>query len=116
MPLFNSYLFVLVEEHKILEVLKIPGVSWNIRHNGRAAYLRENELKMIKRLIQSGYSVESEGYVELEKGDEVEILDGPLKGFKGVIDKSAEKNFRVIIPSIGQMVKVQVDRELLRKA
>ena len=114
-PLFNSYIFVYEEEHQIQEVTKIPGISWSIRQEGRPAYLREDELDMIKRLTESGYAVQAEGYDELEKGDEVEILDGPLKGFKGIIDNSAEKNFRVIIPSIGQAVKVQVDKMLLKK-
>ena len=113
-PLFNSYIFVNEEEHRIPEVLKIPGISWSIRHNGKPAYLRDSELEMIRRLIESGYSVEAEGYDELEKGDEVKILDGPLKGFTGIIDKSTEQNFRVIIPSIGQAVKVQVNKELLQ--
>lgn len=114
-PLFNSYIFVKVEEHQIQEVLKIPGISWSIRQEGNPAFLREEELKIIKKLTESGYAVEAEGYSELEKGDEVEIVDGPLKGFKGIIDKSVEENFRVIIPSIGQTVKVQVDKVLLKK-
>lgn len=114
-PLFNSYIFVKEEENRIHDVLNIPGVTWSIRHNGKPAYLREEELEMIKRIIGSGYAVEAEGYDELEKGDEVEIIDGPLKGFKGVIDKSVEQNFRVIIPSIGQAVKVQIDKVLLRR-
>lgn len=114
-PLFNSYIFVNEEEHRIIEVLNIPGVSWNIRHNGKPAYLREEELNLIKRITESGYAVEAEGYEELEKGDDVEIIDGPLKGFKGIIDKSVEENFRVIIPSIGQAVKVQIDKTLLKK-
>lgn len=114
-PLFNSYIFVLEEEYRIVEVLKIPGISWNIRHNGKPAFLRENEINLIKKVVDSGYAVEAEGYEELEKGDDVEIIDGPLKGFKGIIDKSVEKNFRVIIPSIGQAVKVQIDKVLLKK-
>lgn len=114
-PLFNSYIFVKEEEHRIIDILNIPGVSWSIRHNGKPAYLREEELNMIKRLTESGYTIEAEGYDELEKGDEVEIIDGPLKGFKGVIDKSVEENFRVIIPTIGQTVKVQIDKVLLKK-
>jgi transcriptional antiterminator NusG len=114
-PLFNSYIFVLEEEYRIVEVLKIPGISWNIRHNGKPAFLREEELNVIKKVVNSGYAVEAEGYDKLEKGDEVEIIDGPLKGFKGIIDKSIEQNFRVLIPSIGQAVKVQVDKRLLKK-
>ncbi|MGK7390840.1 MAG: transcription termination/antitermination protein NusG [Candidatus Cyclobacteriaceae bacterium M2_1C_046] len=114
-PLFNSYIFVKEEEHRIVDIMNIPGVSWNIRQEGKPAYLRDEELKMIKRLTDSGYAVEAEGYDELEKGDEVEIIDGPLKGFKGIIDNSVEKNFRVIIPSIGQAVKVQIDKVLLKK-
>lgn len=114
-PLFNSYIFVKEEEHKIVEVLNMPGVAWNIRHNGQPAILRDEEYHIIQRIIDSGYAVEAEGYEDLEKGDQVEIVDGPLKGFQGTIDNSIEKNFRVIIPSIGQTVKVQVDRVLLKK-
>src|SRR5690349_11156140 len=63
-PLFNSYIFVRDFDHKIAEILKTPGVAWNIRHNGKPAILRQEEFELIQRFISTGYFLETTGQIE----------------------------------------------------
>src|SRR5690606_15969941 len=58
-PLFNSYIFVKDQEFRITDILRIPGVAWNIRHNGKPAILRQEEFELINRFITTGYFLES---------------------------------------------------------
>ncbi len=115
-PLFNSYIFVHDLEANIAEILKIPGITWNIRHNGRPAFLREQELATIKRFIESGLTIEIDTVEDLEKGDQVKIIDGPLRGAIGYLSgEYNDKKFTIEIESIDQVMKVSVDKRLLRK-
>jgi transcription termination/antitermination protein NusG len=45
-----------------------------------------------------------------ERGDKVRILDGPYRGFEGVIDEavSAEGRLQVFIPVYGQHARLEL--------
>lgn len=116
-PLFNSYIFVKEMEHRIPEVLKTPGIAWNIRHNGKPAILREEEYQMICRFIETGYFMETSGEVEtFQIGDRAKIIDGPLAGITGTLtgqDKS--QRFSILLEGIQQVIQVQLPAHLLEK-
>ncbi|RLD21416.1 MAG: antitermination protein NusG [Bacteroidetes bacterium] len=115
-PLFNSYLFVRDIEANIPEILKTPGISWNIRHNGVPAVLRENELATIKRFLESGLTLEIGSVQDMEKGDQVKIMDGPMKGAIGFLSgEYNDQKFTIELETIDQVMKVSVDKGLLKK-
>jgi transcription antitermination factor NusG len=115
-PLFNSYLFVFDLESSITDILKTPGISWNIRHNGKPAFLRESELATIKRFIDSGLTIEIGTIQDLEKGDQVKIMDGPMKGAVGFLcGEYNDQKFSIELETIDQVMKVSVDKGLLKK-
>ena len=114
-PLFNSYIFVNVSEERITDVLQTPGVAWAIRHNNRPAILHEKELNMIKRFLDSGYFLETQGYEELPQGTPVTVIDGPLRGFDGVVaGDTSDNKLIVLLESIGQSIRVTIDPHLLK--
>ncbi|MEN8249493.1 MAG: UpxY family transcription antiterminator [Bacteroidota bacterium] len=116
LPLFNSYIFVRDHESRIPDILQIPGVSWNIRHNQKPAVLRDKELDTIKRFIESGLTIEIGSVEDLEKGDQVKIMDGPLRGAIGYLSgEYNEQKFTIEIESIDQVMKVSIDKRLLKK-
>ena len=115
-PLFNSYIFVYDYEHRIPEMLKVPGISWNIRHNGKPAVLRGSELEMIKRFISSGLFLETTSVADLEPGDRVKVIDGPLRGAIGYFSGPySQEKFYVVLATIDQALRVSIDKKLLEK-
>jgi transcription termination/antitermination protein NusG len=115
-PLFNSYIFVLESEDKIPLILQTPGVSWNIRYDGKPAILHQKEMEVIKRFISSGLLLESRAVGNLVEGDPVEVIDGSLKGMLGLLVKTKDGDkFTIAIESIGQSMLVRIDPSLLRK-
>ena len=115
-PLFNSYIFVNDYEHRIRDILQIPGISWNIRHNGKPAVLRENELQMIQRFVSSGLFLETMSAADLEPGDRVKVMDGPLRGAEGFYSgEYSDVKFYVILETIDQTLRVSIDKGLLKK-
>jgi transcriptional antiterminator NusG len=116
-PLFNSYIFVNVEEHALQDVLQVPGVAWNIRLNGKPAVLHQRELDIIRRFIDTGFLIEAHGIDEAYAvGDWVRVVDGPLKGTDGRLSDFHNKQyFSIVLEAIGQTITVQLDRQIVRK-
>ncbi|MCF6297589.1 MAG: UpxY family transcription antiterminator [Flavobacteriaceae bacterium] len=114
-PLFNSYIFVNDIEANIPEVLKVPGISWNIRHNGKPAVLQAKEQEAIKRFIETGLTLETQAIQKLEQGQQVQVIDGPLKGQMGEVEATYnEDKLYVTIESLGQQVMLSIDKGLLK--
>ncbi len=113
-PLFNSYIFVREIEANILEILKIPGISWNIRHNDKPAVLHSSEQATIQRFIETGLTLESQSFQKLEQGQTVQVMDGPLKGQIGEVEaRHNEDKLYVTIESLGQQVMVSINKNVL---
>jgi len=116
-PLFNSYLFVHDTEDKIPTILQTPGIAWNIRHNDHPAVLHPRELDTIQRFLSSGLFIETGSMETFTQGDAVKIIDGPLKGLIGTVERTAADNkFSVSLESIGHSIKVTIDPMVLTKA
>jgi transcription termination/antitermination protein NusG len=116
-PLFNSYIFVKEFEYRIADVLKTPGIAWNIRHNGRPAILRDNEFKLIQRFLTTGYFLEATGEVEIfQVGDKAKIIDGPLAGLSGILTgEDKNQRFNILLEGIQQVIQAQVPSTLLAR-
>ena len=115
-PLFSSYIFVRENESRIPDILKVPGISWNIRYNDKPAVLRDSELEIIQRFIETGLTVESQSVEKLKLGDRVKVIDGPLKGIEGFLtEKYNSQLFTVILETIDQVVRINLDKHLLKK-
>ncbi len=117
LPLFNSYIFVRDFEHRIADILKTPGVAWNIRHNGKPAILRQEEYELIQRFITTGYFLETTGEIEsFQVGDRAKIVDGPLAGVMGVLTgQDKNQRFNILLEGIQQVIQVQLPAALLAK-
>ncbi len=116
-PLFNSYIFVYAFEHEVNTVVQIPGIAWSIRYNGKPAELQPAELATIRRFIETGWLLEAHGYdQQFELGDQVQVVDGPLKGTFGRLTHLANAaRLGVLLESIGQVITVEINRKAVRK-
>ncbi|HRJ30871.1 MAG TPA: UpxY family transcription antiterminator [Cyclobacteriaceae bacterium] len=114
-PLFNSYIFVLTVPPFVQDVLQVPGVAWAIRHNGKPAILRDKEYKTIQRFLETGLSIEILPAADVEEGDWVKVMDGSLKGAVGQVASKNPGRFMVLLEAIGQVMRVEIAPELLKK-
>jgi transcriptional antiterminator RfaH len=116
--LFNSYIFVYDFEHQIPEILQVPGIAWNIKLAGKPAVLRNSELQIIQRFLETGLTLEA-GAIDknhLQSGERARIMDGPLKGIEGVVIGAADsQSFNVALEGIDQLIRVQIPAFLLKK-
>ena len=114
-PLFNSYIFVSIPYHRSDEVLQVPGVAWAIRHNGKPAELHPKEYETIIRFIETGLLIEDLPAESIQVGEQVEVMDGPLKGLVGQVEGKGSDKFIVVLQALGRAMRVEVKPLIVRK-
>ncbi len=114
-PLFNSYIFVHIPYHRSDEVLQVPGVAWAIRHNDKPAELHPKEYETIVRFIETGLLIEDLPAEDIQVGEQVEVMDGPLKGLIGQVEGKGSDKFIVVLQALGRAMRVEVKPLIVRK-
>lgn len=112
-PLFSSYVFVRISPNQIRDVLTIYGVVRYIFFNGRPASARDEEIELIKSLIDKGVDIDVfDG--NLDVGKEVTISSGILKGYSGKIHSIKGNNKLIIeIESINKSLLITLDKNYI---
>jgi transcription antitermination factor NusG len=93
-PMFPSYVFVRVDEKERQGVLQDPGVLNYVFWLGKPAIVRDKEMEAVRQIAEKGEEITVESG-RLEKGQFVEIPEGPFKGLTGTVD--AVDNRKVIV-------------------
>jgi transcriptional antiterminator RfaH len=97
-PFFSGYGFICYEHPEQYRIVKYTRGVKRIIGN------ETGPIPIPEEMIQEIKAREINGYIELEKygaepdiGDEIEIVEGPLKGFRGIFRKELTEKERVII-------------------
>ena len=112
-PLFSSYLFAKIELKNSIYVLRTSGVSTIVKFNRTILTIPENVIKSIQLAIEGGYELQPVEF--FTKGDDVEVIGGPLRGTKGiVIEKKNGHRLVIKIDALEQAVAVHIDSKFLQ--
>lgn len=115
-PLMGTYVFVNITERHKNDVFLIPGVLKFLTINGKPSLLKEDEVDRVRKICNYEHEVRISDH-NLNSGDEVEIMEGPLKGFKGrVIEKMNNTYMYIQIKNLGFTASFKVDRKVLKQA
>ncbi|PRY85739.1 UpxY family transcription antiterminator [Mongoliibacter ruber] len=111
--LFNGYLFVKTSKTNLWEALQVPGAVKFVHFAGEHATVRQTEIDTIQRILETGVAVETDNS-EIESGEQVKILGGPLEGMEGECVNKGNKDYFIIrVPGIHQNVMVNIPRKYL---
>jgi transcriptional antiterminator RfaH len=110
-PMFSRYLFIQLDQVTTNwgPIRSTLGVSKLVTFGNQAASISNEFVEMLQRTpLQDSKHI-------LKQGDEVEIMQGPLKGVKGIFDQQdGELRAMILIELINQSHKVQVSMQELR--
>lgn len=114
-PLFNGYIFVRISKEDLTKVRMVEGLVNFIYQEKKIAIVPEKQINDIRSFLESGLPVSSDtGF--FEKGEQVVINFGPLKGCQGeLIEIENEKHFIVRVEVINQILKISVPKSYLEK-
>lgn len=98
-PLFRGYLFVSAEEKRIKELddwMRDKKVDiWFVKIEKLIIPITNEEVQLIKQLICNGDIVERSVIIKI--GEEAKIVNGPLVGLEGIVEKYSKRDRRVTI-------------------
>ncbi len=116
-PLLPGYVFVRTDLHpeEHLLILKTPGLVRLIGVHGNPIPANEKEIDALMILNGTDRTVENRSYIR--KGDQVMIMDGPLKGLIGYYIRHKNKNDKVIVSVelLQRSLEVEIENWALEK-
>ena len=112
-PLFSSYLFAKIEIKNSIFVLQTHGVNSLVRFGDEIAIVQDEVINAIKLAIDGGYQLTPTEY--FIAGNSVEVIDGPMRGVKGIVVQLKGKDRLVIkIDAIQQALSISIDTRFLK--
>lgn len=97
LPLIPSYVFVKVNEKEAREVLEVYGAVAYITFEGKKVPIPESQMTDMKRIVEHDVPVEASAE-NIQQGDKVRIVTGPLRKMLGeVVEISGKRRFVVRI-------------------
>jgi transcriptional antiterminator RfaH len=118
-PMFPSYVFGRFDLRCAHEVLAIPGVTALVRAAGRPLAIPDSEIENVRRFVEllrsGGRDAPELKPRPFERGEWVEVVDGPWQGLRGVVVGNRNRG-RVLVglTAIGQGMEIQIDTRVLR--
>ena len=114
-PLLSSYVFVKVVPKDFPIVYKTPGVVKFVSFEGKPVPIPQNQIDNLRLLIDSNADIEVTSD-KFEKGDNVEVVTGSLRGLTGELIKAkGRKKVIVRIEELKQNLIVTIPVTFLRK-
>ena len=113
-PMLSGYVFVRIELEDKEKVLLNPSVFSFIKFGGVEAKIKKEDIETLKSVEKTGYDITTE-VKGLKINDGVEILQGFLKGYKGVLVQFGNEDYvQIELLSLKQNVTVKVPKNILR--
>lgn len=113
-PLFPSYIFVRTHSAEVYNIVKTRGVYICIRFEGKSCTVPDKDIEVIRIMIQSEQEISSNN--DFRDGEKVLIIQGPLRGYKGVLFKQKGKNkFGIRIQEIDLIAAIDISMEDIQK-
>lgn len=107
-PIFSCYVFVQIALRDRLNVLQTDGAVRLVSFNGIPATIPEDQIEAIRAILENNYQMERVDY--LTPGQKVEVVQGPLRGTKGVLAQIKNSRRLIIrIDSILQAISIDID-------
>jgi len=103
-PLFNSYVFVRLDEHERDIVFQVPRVFRYVFWLGKPAVARDQEILALKEGLKE--TMEKVVVTNIKKGDVLDVSVGPFKGKQGIVKEINGKSVQILLKDLGLKVRL----------
>ncbi len=113
LPLFSAYLFAKIPLKNSIYVMQTHGVSSIVKFGNEIAVVEEEVINSIRLALEGGYKLEPTEYFSI--GDEVEVIEGPMKHANGIVTQhKGEERLVIQIEALQQAIAVHIDTKFLK--
>lgn len=107
--LFNSHVFVYINEAEIATVKKIPGTLNFLYWLSKPAIIKWEEIEAVKQLTSAYHNIRVEKSAVNIK-DTVRVIDEPFISFNGNSASVKFQTLQIVLPSIGYTIIAERDK------
>ncbi|MBW8327082.1 MAG: UpxY family transcription antiterminator [Prolixibacteraceae bacterium] len=110
--MFKCYIFVRVSYKDFFTALNTPGVVCYVSFGGKAQAIPDSQIESIKRFLAETDREVTLTYERVQKGQNVEVLHGSLKGVKGeVVNICGQNRLLIRIDSMSCGIYANISKE-----
>ena len=109
-PLFSSYVFAKIEPKQVQNVLLVRGITRFIYFNGQPASMRDKDIELIKKLLESNIPIEIEDGLP-EIGEYVTLKEGVLAGYTGKVTGVSSSKIIVELEEFNKSIIVYLNED-----
>lgn len=104
-PMFNSYIFVQIEEKQRNIIFEVPGAIRYLFWLGKPAIVKEKEIQIIQDWLNSPNAFEVV-VDKWQKGDKIVLESGPFLAQSAIVKEIKQTHYVLILESLGCILKV----------
>jgi len=106
-PLFNSYIFVQLEDSERNLVFQSAGAVRYLFWLGKAAIVRDEEIATIKKWLDTPdvYDISIDA---IQVGDKITLESGPFSAQEAVVQEVNKTHYILVLESLGCVLKMKI--------
>ncbi|MWB94478.1 UpxY family transcription antiterminator [Flavobacterium sp. GA093] len=106
MPLFNSYVFVRLQDSDRNQIFQASGIVRYLFWLGKPAIVRDDEIEIIKKSLASD-SVYDVLISPHQKGDRIKLDSGVFNNQNAIVQEVSKTYYIVVLESLGCVLKIK---------
>ena len=106
-PLFNSYVFVKLEESERNLVFQSTGAVRYLFWLGKPAIVKDEEIEVIKNWLRAPDSYDV-SLTTIQVGDSIEVESGPFSKQKAIVQEVNKTHYILVLETLGCVLKMKL--------
>ena len=105
-PLFNSYVFVQLEDTDRSSVFQVSGVVRFLFWLGKPAIVRDEEIKIIKTRLAAP-NISDISVTSIQVGDRIKLESGVFSNQDAIVQEISNTYYTLVLESLGCVLKIK---------
>lgn len=105
-PLFNSYVFVQLQDSDRNSVFEIAGVVRYLFWLGKPAIVRDEEITNIKNSLNASNIVDV-SVTQIQVGDRIKLETGAFSNQNAIVQEVSKTHYILVLESLGCVLKIK---------
>lgn len=105
-PLFNSYVFVQLQDSDRNSVFQIAGVVRYLFWLGKPAIVRDEEITNIKNSLNAS-NIADVSVTQIQVGDRIKLETGAFSNQNAIVQEVSKTHYILVLESLGCVLKIK---------
>jgi len=105
-PLFNSYVFVQLEDTDRNSVFEVAGVVRYLFWLGKPAIVRDEEINIIKTNLRAP-NISDVSVTSIQVGDRIKLESGAFSNQSAIVQEVSKTHYILVLESLGCILKIK---------